>query len=917
MADFWAKSNGISLSKHTGDVLAATGVLQKKLGNKVPGDWWLGLKYAALLHDSGKVDPAFQERIKKQGQKAEDVPADVPKYKDIPHSILSLFFVRPENFTFSQPYLAHVVISAIVFHHWRESFPDYFLGSQEYLIRKKAGELEERAALWNRLSRDLVAELTILAEKYDLDPAVMGLNTNLTEYLRYNTLGSAGLLIPPYTLVYLPDQIRAKAARGDEKDRARVFIAGNLMRTDHFASMVEESNTGLQIDAIESGRVFTTGEIERALKEKFNTPDYWQKQFFQNHPEAKGGNLVLVAPTGFGKTEFALLWGAGKKNFILLPMRAAVNKIWERTRDMVESLGEKGDDQVALLHSDAALETFSRYQQQGDLESESNTRKAMELARHLARTYIIATADQIAPAALRYPGYERIFAALMNGAMVIDEVQAYDPRAAAIITHLVQQNAYFGGRNLIMTATLPPFISRELVKRLGLAGHQVIRLIDEPEFEGVAASCRHRLGFNVHAGDYASAVTAIIGEAQQGKKVLVVMNTVRAACEIYDKIMAVLQQKKLAIETVLLHSRFILKQKDELEKAVVEKYMPNRPDRDAGPCIVVATQIVEASLDIDADVLFTEPSPADSLIQRMGRVFRRFARLTGNNAPPEANVIIIINGGDQPLNRRRRSDQEEKTAGDVQLASGLKTVYNRDLTALSLVILLMALKGEAGLSPGSSLAEELKRKPWVDCFKKSKGKGNSGNTNRRLVEVIKSITGQTLLLTEKEKMDWVELTYGTLDELRRIDNYPLQLQDYIQKYEETLAILDHGYCSDRKRDAERLFRDINAITGVPIEKAGEFYDSIRTWLSGKNAGSLNFLELALTILPRFTVNCPYLATSNGERVRDLDFEAMLPPGLDIKSITKIRSRLERWLKGIYILDLPYDQVKGLEVQNEQ
>ena len=94
------------------------------------------------------------------------------------------------------------------------------------------------------------------------------------------------------------------------------------------------------------------------------------------------------------------------------------NKIFDRTESLY------GKDQVALLHGDAGLELFTRSRQKNAEETEGERRKAMDLARHLTKPYVVATADQIAPSALRYPGYERILSTLMDGALIIDEVQA-------------------------------------------------------------------------------------------------------------------------------------------------------------------------------------------------------------------------------------------------------------------------------------------------------------------------------------------------------------------------------------------------------------------------------------------------------------------------------------------------------------
>ena len=61
--------------------------------------------------------------------------------------------------------------------------------------------------------------------------------------------------------------------------------------------------------------------------------------------------------------------------------------------------------------------------------------------------------------------------------------------------------------------------------------------------------------------------------------------------------------------------------------------MANKKERSERPCIVISTQIVEASMDLDADILFTDAAPADSLLQRMGRVYRRYAQQSINHVP--------------------------------------------------------------------------------------------------------------------------------------------------------------------------------------------------------------------------------------------------------------------------------------------
>jgi CRISPR-associated helicase Cas3 len=116
-----------------------------------------------------------------------------------------------------------------------------------------------------------------------------------------------------------------------------------------------------------------------------------------------------------------------------------------------------------------------------------------------------------------------------------------------------------------------------------------------------------------------------IKEYQKGKKVLILTNTVRKAQEVYKA----LKDLKQPIQCHLLHSLYIQKTKREKEMQI---------QNTTEPVIWISTQIVEASLDIDYDLLITELSTADSLIQRMGRVYRK----TGRAITPDSQPNIII-----------------------------------------------------------------------------------------------------------------------------------------------------------------------------------------------------------------------------------------------------------------------------------
>lgn len=896
----WAKSNGTTLTQHVRDVLGAIEAVYVRYKEKIKEEWWLALRYAALLHDLGKIDLAFQKMLKRSQKMIQNDIVETGI--EIPHNFLSLFLFKPEKIPCDSMAVA-TIISSVVFHHWRENYPDFLIGNRSRDIRAKASEVFEKKDIWSEMCEQLQELLRDVAFYYHLEcKEVIDFNEQLAEYLQFNDLGAAGLVVPPYTLTFLPS--KSKSGQWEnESEKMRIFVAGNLMRADHFASLVETSSDGIKIKDIEQGAGLDFNTLAARIKKAVNKEELWQESFFKmtEYQGRQGEDMILVAPTGFGKTEFAYLWGAGKKNIMLLPMRAATNKIHERTEKIY------GQDQAALLHGDAALELHVRAKQHEiDTENEGEQRKAIDMARYLAKPYIVATADQIAPAALRYPGYERIFAVLMNGALVIDEVQAYDPQAAAIITHLIQQNNFLGGKTLLMTATLPSFICREIERRVGLTKGQIVNLLDLPGFREVASSARHRVQFMLYreSDGYSPVVEKILEEACSGKKVLVIMNTVSAARNIYKSIKNKSDEYSIKnIPIVLLHSRFTFEQRKQIEHDVVERLMPNKQDRSKGPCIVVSTQIVEASLDIDADVLFTEAAPADSLVQRMGRVYRRYARSTGNNAPEQANIIVIL----QDIGPKKSKKEQNKT----NLCSGIGRVYDRNLTAVSLAVLAVAL--EAGkFEELPLLQKKLEEEPWISCFYKKKGKKKDESANEALIKIIRKVkeSNGNLIISEDEKLIWVEQVYSILDKSRKKE-LSFYISDYLERYYKVLETLDHGYCSDKRQDAMRLFREVNEVSVIPKTFVEEFYQEMKAWVSGKSL-NVSYLEMAVNILPRFTVACPYRAVvKEGRLPLKPNIEAMLPEGLTSEEYEKIYRKLSNWLADIFLLDLPYDSETGL------
>lgn len=331
--------------------------------------------------------------------------------------------------------------------------------------------------------------------------------------------------------------------------------------------------------------------------------------------EHKDENLVITAPTGSGKTEAALLWMDGEKSFYTLPLKVSSNAIYDRIKKQYEY------QDVSLLHSDSMVKYFmekSEDKAKDGETAEEDGYSRYEKAKLLSGPITICTVDQLFKFVYKALGTEIFPATLKYSKLVLDEIQAYSPRVVASILYGLKTITAMGGRFAIITATFPPVLGMFMAK-YGLVEGKDYQFKD---FAREADSRRHIV--EVRDGELDIEEIADMGTE---RKVLVICNTVKKAQMIYGEI------SDLTEDVFLLHSRFIRKDRAILEDAIM-KFSRNLK----ATGIWVTTQIVEASLDIDFDILYTEMAPADSLLQRMGRCNR-----AQRYEPTEANIIVFDN----------------------------------------------------------------------------------------------------------------------------------------------------------------------------------------------------------------------------------------------------------------------------------
>lgn len=338
-------------------------------------------------------------------------------------------------------------------------------------------------------------------------------------------------------------------------------------------------------------------------------------------------NLVVIAPTGSGKTEAALLWLNGEKGFYTLPLKVSSNAIYERIKVRYRY------EDVALLHSDS-MQVYLK-------ESEdTDTYKKYERAKLLANPLTICTVDQLFKFVYKALGTEIFPATLKYSKIILDEIQAYSPQVIAAIIYGLKQVTAMGGKFAIITATFPPVLEH-FMKQHGLLKGENYKFRD---FSESSDWLRHKVDIRDGEMD----IDEIVEQGLE-KKVLIICNTVSKAQQIYKEL------EERTEEVYLLHSRYIRRDRNQLEKMI----MQFSEDKDATG-IWVTTQIVEASLDIDFDILYTEMCTADSLLQRMGRCNRK-----ARYEPKEANIIVYAN---------------ENGVGDKSVYE--KKIYSRSLDKL-------------------------------------------------------------------------------------------------------------------------------------------------------------------------------------------------------------------------------------------
>ncbi|MDI6702056.1 MULTISPECIES: CRISPR-associated helicase Cas3' [Methanothermobacter] len=580
-----------------------------------------GLAMAAIIHDLGKVDYNFQRKLMTQEELEgeswrliDEVLAPLKSIKRSPrHEILSVIW---SIFLMGNDDVDAKMRTAILLHHYNEYFinekdlmelvftyKDTFETYLSFILEK--GEVLEGFLLevLDYIGSTIKSEL--------IDSAIHLLKSSM-DFRRAEELLRR---IREYD-----DDISEMAAFYEpEKDSIDfLVISGILRRADYSASAdtrIESFDPQVYLD------------VNERIISRFGK-DVWQSNLLQE--VGRSDKMILIAPTGSGKTEFSLLWAAenGRKLLYTLPLRVALNDIFMRLRGnegYFEPLG------VDILHSTAFIEYLK--EEKGGREIDVDA--MLTSARMLSSPVLLTTPDQTLLTSLNYFGSDKVISTYPFSSVVIDEIQTYDEEMAAIIIKTLGIINNLKGNVLVMTATLPPYFTsffeamnfrvvdvatatNNNIKNLDMKRHR-FKLIDKPMFDDELEASDEIQNFI---------------QDNSGKNILIVVNNVRKAIELY-------RNHSEDENAYLLHSRILENEKSERIRDIKEK--KEKGER----LIVISTQMIEASVDIDFDIMITEISTIDSQIQRWGRVYRN---RHGHYSSQDPNIIIFT-GADKRTKR--------------------------------------------------------------------------------------------------------------------------------------------------------------------------------------------------------------------------------------------------------------------------
>lgn len=582
---------------------------------------------AALLHDLGKLTPVFaskllsllpevHSRLAAQGLNVPDHAAMIDPGKS-PHALAAAAWLRQQD---CPPSLAAVIAA----HHGKPASDGQkmLLDGDEYPyahhLYGKQGAASDTGRRWDEARQAWVdyalacCGLSSLEEAPELSRRGQMLLTGLlivADWIASNTM-----YFPLLPQDELPD-MAVEEARADA-----------AMQTLALPFPLTCDMPPLDAEDFAQRFGFAPRPLQQAVMEAAQTC-------------AEPGLMIIEAQMGVGKTEaalaaaehFAQQCGAGGV-FFALPTQATANGIFPRLLAWAEPLSAEYQQAVRLAHGTAGMnQLYMELPRAAALDADGLVVHPWMEGRKkaLLANVVIGTVDQLLMAALRQKHVMLRHLGLAGKVVVIDECHAYDAYMSVYLERALQWLGSYRVPVILLSATLPAAKRTALMSAyLGQApagpwqesrAYPLLTWSDGPAVHSCTVDAGSRTTrVRMEQKDTADVPGCLAEKLHHGGCAVVILNTVKAAQQMADDLRRALPDK----EVLLVHARFTLEDRAAWEETLLRRLGKASTLAERDGLIVVATQVAEQSLDIDADVMVTQLCPMDLLLQRMGRLHR-------------------------------------------------------------------------------------------------------------------------------------------------------------------------------------------------------------------------------------------------------------------------------------------------------
>ncbi len=637
--------------------------LRKTLGldhESIARGW---IVWLAALHDIGKATPEFQhqhEILMKQAESAGFVFTHKIKK---PHGIFTSFILREELKARNVDKIsARALGQAVGVHHGKMLGPD------------KDTKLSD--GLWREAPKDLVC----LVEE--------GLDLGITRKIHPQNVSLVGVAELAGFVSYV-DWIGSATEYFSDFGDGPALFAGAIDISEYTEKARENAKKALrkfgwkalpQIAAEKSWRIIFGADW---------SPNPLQNEvtkILQNHPETR--IILIEAPMGEGKTEAALYSAShwlGQFSqpgvYLGLPTQATSNAMYERVDGWLERFFSKNTVESLLVHGGLIHPEYytekkaqtQRYESFGmqEFENDEDSQSVIKTTAHdwffpskraLLAPFGTGTIDQALIGVLTAKHWFVRLAGLAGKTIIFDEVHAYDAYTSRLMERLLEFLSLLGCTVILLSATLPTSKRKSLLK--AFTGEE----LESPAFDGVpyprisawapgnqiesiigfetSDRAKKKLKLESIPWDLEASVSAFVdklGEAGCGAYIL---NTVDDAQKVFEKLKSSFPSNYFE-QLLLFHSRFPAMDRARLEKRVLDCF-GKKGNRPKGRAILIATQVVEQSLDLDFDLMASTIAPIDLLLQRSGRLHRHHRERPSHHHEPTLLIRIPTSENEAP-----------------------------------------------------------------------------------------------------------------------------------------------------------------------------------------------------------------------------------------------------------------------------